>query len=157
MGKRLLKKTYIYYIYNIIKRNTQGLVSLIFTLSIVWWKTPNNRKSEDNTGAGIRQEWRRPAFWKLAAGKLTQVSSIRLYTFYVSLRVDYVEILLILYWRQFSKSWTPSFLPYSCSWNIIVGWQFRVTPLSTDNDIVDTNPCVFLFIILYIVNVCFFE
>ena len=52
----LLKKTYIYYIYNIIKRNTQGLVVILYSLSGVVENTETTPGKEYNYRAGIRQE-----------------------------------------------------------------------------------------------------
>ena len=62
----------------------------------------------------------------------------------------------VFYWRQFSKSWTPSFLPYPCS----VGWSLRLffvyfPQKKPQRSTWDTNPCVFLFII-YIYSKCMF-
>ena len=61
-------------------------------------------------------------------------------------------------WRQFSKSWTPSFLPYS------VPRLRRYLPLfvcfhtKTASNDEDNQPlCVSFYYIIYIVNICIFE
>ena len=56
------------------------------------------------------------------------------------------------HWRQFSKSWTPSFLPYSAPGVFYFFACFLAFRTKTIKEIKNeiTNPCVFLFIILYI-------
>ena len=73
--------------------------------------------------------------------------------------VFWVKYFISFHWRQFSKSWTPSFLPYSAPVCEVVLWYFFL--LSYDNKRISKyDPaCVFLsnITLYYIVNACFFE
>ena len=152
----VLKKTCIYYIY-IIKRNTQGLVSIFILLLCVLedkvWKYTQQKYFR----AGIRQEWRRPAFWELA--------SISKYLLYVTYWIHFIVICgCSLY--NFNPTWrTPifkkldAFIPalslldllfHLCCFTAV----FHTT-YSIDEKVIPTPVCFFL-LYIYIVNVCFF-
>ena len=62
-------------------------------------------------------------------------------------------------WRQFSKSWTPSFLPYPCSETSSILFIFWRHPPSKKQRIEDVYQplCVSFYYIIYIVSICFFE
>ena len=150
----VLKKTCIYYIY-IIKRNTQGLVSISILLLCVLedkvWKYTQQKYFR----AGIRQEWRRPAFWELA--------SISKYLLYVTYWIHFIVICgCSLY--NFNPTWrTPifkkldAFIPalslldllfHLCCFTAV----FHTT-YSIDEKVIPTPVCFFF---LYIYSKCMF-
>ena len=62
-------------------------------------------------------------------------------------------------WRQFSKSWTPSFLPYPCSVHSFFFALFFCVPIGTQKGKekwIQTPLCVSFYYIIYIVSVCFY-
>ena len=61
------------------------------------------------------------------------------------------------HWCQFSKSWTPSFLPYPCSESFrCCVFRFSISTNNNEMNLDVTNPCVFLFIMLYIYSKCMY-
>ena len=87
----------------------------------------------------------------------TPVCFFLLYYIYSKCMYFWVHCFTDFHWRQFSKSWTPSFLPYPCSLRL---WHLSFCIVVSNNTKTDaincTNPCVFLFIILYIYSKCMY-
>ena len=65
---------------------------------------------------------------------------------------------LSFHWRQFSKSWRSSFLPYSARKISFLLLLFFDYPSKNNKRRKDKHPlCVSFYYYIYIVNVCFFE
>ena len=73
--------------------------------------------------------------------------------------VFWVTYFTDFHWRQFSKSWTPSFLPYPCSSTVYVFCYFLWCLIkNTKRHKRSYQPlCVSFYYIIYIVNICIFE
>ena len=86
----------------------------------------------------------------------TPVCFFLLYYIYSKCMYFWVEHLSPFYWRQFSKSWTPSFLPYPCSLSIFLLAFFVAYPLQKQEEkyVIPTPVCFFL--LYYIYSKCMF-
>ena len=108
----LLKKTCIYYIYIYNKKKHTGVGYLRYILLCFYWK--NKNKLQDITQVVSRDKagMKASSFLKIgvtcAPGVLLTLSNYAQFSVLILSNMFYRR-------RQFSKSWTPSFLPYSCS------------------------------------------
>ena len=98
-----------------------------------------------------------PTQFKASKSKVYQPLCVSFYyIIYSKCIYYYVKYSYMLHWRQFSKSWTPSFLPYPCSlmpthFCYLISVLNQTTEMSSH-----INPPVCFFLLYYIYSKCMY-
>ena len=79
-----LKKTYIHYIYNIIKRNTQGLVIFLFLLRLFWIQDKKDKQQKQKVASRGKAGMKASSFLKIGVNvNLKNMSLKKTYIYYI--------------------------------------------------------------------------